>query len=281
MPDVDRAQATATLAALCTELRVDILKMIHEAGSGHPGGSLSAIDVMAALFAHHLRHDPKRPDWPQRDRFVLSKGHGAPALYALLAHHGYFDKQLLSTLRQLGSPLQGHPVAHTAPGVEACTGSLGQGLSVAHGMALGGRLDGNGVRAFCVMGDGELQEGQVWEAAMSAGVMGVDNLIAIVDHNGGQLDGTVGEIMEVEPIPEKFEAFGWLTRRIDGHDYTQILDALTWAVDTEGKPKLIVADTIKGKGVSYMEGQVGWHGAAPSDDQLKTAIDELRGGAGS
>ena len=240
MAEVDRAQSVATLAQLCIELRVDILTMIHAAGSGHPGGSLSAIDLMAALYEHHLRHDPKRPDWAERDRFVLSKGHGAPALYALLAHHGYFPKAQLSTLRQLGSPLQGHPVVNTAPGVEACTGSLGQGLSIALGIALAGKLDDNGVRAFCMLGDGELQEGQVWEAAMCAGVMGTDNLIAIVDRNRGQLDGTTAQIMEVEPVDGKFDAFGWETRRIDGHDYTQILDALAWAVLPAGRPKVIV-----------------------------------------
>lgn len=267
------------MRALCRELRVDILQMIHDAGSGHPGGSLSAIDLVAVLFERVLRHDPKRPDWPERDRFVLSKGHGVPALYAVLAHRGYFPKKDLATLRTLGSPLQGHPAVGTAPGIEASTGSLGQGLSVALGMALAARVDGASWRAFCMLGDGEIQEGQIWEAAMSAAHYRVDNLVAILDNNRGQLDGHVEAILPIEPIEAKWRAFGWDVERIDGHDHAQILDAYAWADARGGKPKLIVADTVKGKGVSFMEDQIKWHGAAPDAEQMATAIAELRGDA--
>jgi transketolase len=270
-----RPDAIRALEALCRELRVEILQMVHAAGSGHPGGSLSAIDLVAALYGHVLRHDPAKPEWPDRDRFVLSKGHGVPALYAVLAHHGYFPRQALATLRQLGSPLQGHPVAHTAPGVEACTGSLGQGLSIALGMALAARLDGSERMAFCMLGDGEIQEGQVWEAAMAAGRYAADGLVAILDFNKGQLDGTLAEIMPLDPVDTKWESFGWLVRRIDGHDHGAILDAYDWARQREQQPKLIVADTVKGKGVSFMENDLVWHYRSPSDEQLAAALAEL------
>ncbi|MGD8863720.1 MAG: transketolase [Myxococcales bacterium] len=271
------SEAHTALEALCRELRVDIIEMVHAAGSGHPGGSLSAIDLVATLYERFLKHDPKRPGWADRDRFILSKGHAAPALYAVLAHRGYFDRSLLSTLRKLGSPLQGHPVVGTAPGVEACTGSLGQGLSIALGVAIAARLDEKDLRSYCMLGDGEIQEGQVWEAAMWAGDNGVDNLVAILDYNKAQLDGTLEQILPLEPVEPKWQAFGWSTRRIDGHDLGQILDAYEWAQARDGKPKLIVADTIKGKGVSFMEGAVGWHGAAPDDEQKTQAIAEIRG----
>jgi transketolase len=271
----------ADLAALektCTRLRIDILEMITAAGSGHPGGSLSAIDIVASLYANHLVHDPKKPEDPKRDRFVLSKGHGVPALYAVLAEHGYFDKALLPTLRKLGSPLQGHPVVGTAPGIEACTGSLGQGLSIAVGMALAGRLDQPARNVFCVMGDGEIQEGQVWEAAMSAGKLGLDGLVAVLDFNKAQIDGLVKDVMPIEPVEAKWQAFGWLTKRIDGHSLAAIDEALTWGKKREGKPKLIVADTIKGKGVSFMESElVKWHGVAPTKEQCAQAVAELKG----
>ena len=277
MSDAKRAETVAALRDQCVELRVQILQMVHRAGSGHLGGSLSAIDLAATLYECALRHRPDEPQWPERDRFVLSKGHAAPALYALLAHHGYFDAAQLDTLRQLGSPLQGHPVTNTAPGVEACTGSLGQGLSVAMGMALSARLDGLDFRVYCMLGDGEIQEGQVWEAAMSAGNFGVDNLIAILDNNGGQLDGHVKEIMPLDPIADKWRAFGWDVKEIDGHDHGEILDAYTWAEQRNSMPKLILARTVKGKGVSFMEDVIKWHGVAPSDSELAQAIAELRG----
>lgn len=271
----------ADLVALekaCTRMRIDILEMITAAGSGHPGGSLSAIDIVASLYANHLAHDPKKPDDPKRDRFVLSKGHGVPALYAVLAEHGYFDKSLLTTLRKLGSPLQGHPVVGTAPGIEACTGSLGQGLSIAVGMALAARLDQPARSVFCVMGDGETQEGQVWEAAMSAGKLGLDGLCAVLDFNKAQIDGLVKDVMPIEPVEAKWQAFGWLTKRIDGHDLAQIDAALSWGKTREGKPKLIVADTVKGKGVSFMESElVKWHGVAPTKEQCAQAVAELKG----
>ncbi|AKF08782.1 transketolase [Sandaracinus amylolyticus] len=273
---MDRQATIATLAATCTRLRRDILEMITHAGSGHPGGSLSAVDLIETLYSKHLRQGAQRANDPARDRFVLSKGHGVPALYAVLAHHGYFSRDLLPTLRKLGSPLQGHPVVGTVPGIEACTGSLGQGLSVAVGMALGARLDGNGARIWCMMGDGEIQEGQVWEAMMSASKYRLDNLVAIVDSNKAQIDGLVKDVMPLESIEEKARSFGWLTTRIDGHHYGHILDAYEWAEKPEGAPKLIVADTIKGKGVSFMESElVKWHGVATNKEQLEKALAEL------
>lgn len=275
--EVGRNEKVETLQRVCPRLRIDILEMITEAGSGHPGGSLSAIDLIEALYRYHLRQGPLRVEDPDRDRFVLSKGHGVPALYATLAEHGYIDHSLLPTLRKLGSPLQGHPVRGTVPGVEACTGSLGQGLSIAVGMALAARVDGKDFRVWCMLGDGEMQEGQVWEAFMSAGHFGTDNLVAILDHNKAQIDGLVKDVMPIEPVEDKVRAFGWLTRRIDGHDYDAILDAYEWGEKREGKPKLIVADTIKGKGVSFMESDlVKWHGAAPSREQCAKAVAELR-----
>lgn len=273
---MDRSSAIAALGAATTRMRRDILEMITAAGSGHPGGSLSAIDLLATLYAHHLRHDPARPDDPHRDRFVLSKGHGVPALYAVLAEHGYLRREQLRTLRKLGSPLQGHPVLGTVPGIEACTGSLGQGLSVAVGMALAARLDGKGYRVWCMLGDGEMQEGQVWEAAMSAAKYRLGHLVAILDFNEAQIDGLVKDVMPIEPIEDKMRAFGWRTRRIDGHDFGAILDAYDWAVASDAMPALIVADTIKGKGVSFMESDlVKWHGVAPTQEQLAAALREL------
>ena len=266
-----------TLRKVCARLRIDILEMITEAGSGHPGGSLSAIDLIEALYRYHLRQSAATAGDSDRDRFILSKGHGVPALYATLAEHGYFDRALLPTLRKVGSPLQGHPVRGTLPGIEACTGSLGQGLSIAVGMALAARLDQKDYRTYCMLGDGEMQEGQVWEAIMSAGKFGVDNLVGILDHNKAQIDGLVVDVMPIEPIEDKLRAFGWLTRRIDGHDYDAILEAYAWAEAREGKPKMIVADTIKGKGVSFMESDlVKWHGVAPTREQCAKATDELR-----
>ncbi len=277
MAQEGRAREIETLRSVCARLRIDILEMITEAGSGHPGGSLSAVDIIEALYRYHLRQGPARADDLGRDRFILSKGHGVPALYAVLAEHGYFDKALLPTLRKLGSPLQGHPVRGTVPGVEACTGSLGQGLSIAIGMALAARVDHSDFRVWCMLGDGEMQEGQVWEAIMSAGKFRPDNLIAILDHNKAQIDGLVKDVMPIEPLEEKMVSFGWLTRRIDGHDYNAILDALEWGEKREGAPKIIIANTIKGKGVSYMESDlVKWHGVAPTREQCAQAVAEIR-----
>lgn len=251
--------------------------MLHEAGSGHPGGSLSAVEIVTALyFGGVLRHDPERPDWPQRDRFVLSKGHGVPVQYAALALAGYFPIDELRTLRKIDSRLQGHPVLGTAPGIEASTGSLGQGLSIGLGMALAARLDDSDHRVFVLLGDGECQEGQVWEAAMAAGHHRPDNLIAIVDFNKFQLDGATEDIIGLEPLAAKWDAMGWKTREVDGHDMQQVLDALEWSTQAS-EPACIIAHTVKGKGVSFMEGENAYHGVAPSDDELSRALGELQG----
>ena len=251
--------------------------MLHEAASGHPGGSLSAVEIVTALyFGGVLRHDPDRPEWPERDRFVLSKGHGVPVQYAALALAGYFPLEELRTLRRIDSRLQGHPVLGTAPGIEASTGSLGQGLSIGLGMALASRLDDSGYRVFVLLGDGECQEGQVWEAAMAAGHHRPDNLIAIIDYNKFQLDGAVEDIIGLEPLAAKWESMGWKTREIDGHDMQQVLDALDWSMQA-GEPACIIAHTVKGKGVSFMEGENAYHGVAPSDEELTRALSELQG----
>ncbi|MBI5631219.1 MAG: transketolase [Elusimicrobia bacterium] len=271
--------ASATdLKALTRHLRADIIRMIEAAGSGHPGGSLSIIDVLVVLYAKFLNHDPKNPAWPDRDRVILSKGHGCPALYAVMAHAGYFPKENLMTLRKFGSPLQGHPDRLRLPGIEVSTGSLGQGLSMATGMALSGKLDKKDYRTYCVLGDGELQEGQCWEAIMSAPKFKLDNLIAIVDQNNGQIDGPVNEVMDIEPLKDKFESFQWETQAIDGHDLGQIEAALTRARQGKGKPQAILAKTIKGKGVSFMEHNIGWHGVAPKKEEADRAVGEIHNG---
>ncbi|OPY58071.1 MAG: Transketolase 2 [Pelotomaculum sp. PtaU1.Bin035] len=257
------------------EIRKHIVRMLGEAGSGHPGGSLSAADIVASLYFKELRLDPARPDWPGRDRFVLSKGHAAPVLYAALAERGFFPLEELMTLRKLGSRLQGHPDMRKLPGVDMSTGSLGQGLSSANGMALAARLDKAGYRVYALLGDGELQEGMVWEAAMAAAHYKLDNLAAFVDHNGLQIDGPVVDVMSPEPVADKWRAFGWHVVIIDGHDIKQILDALDEAKTVKGKPTMIVAETVKGKGVSFMENQVGWHGAAPKPGEVEKALAEL------
>jgi transketolase len=249
--------------------------MIHKAGSGHTGSSLSCADLLTCLYYAEMRHYSFEPDWPARDRLVLSKGHAAPCLYAVLKHCGYITQRDLDRLRQLNSILQGHPDSRRCPGVEASTGSLGQGLSVAHGMALALRDDENGPRVYAVLGDGECQEGQIWEAAMSAAHYGSANLCAIVDYNGLQIDGEVEQIMRLEPLADKFAAFGWNVLQIDGHDVPAILEALDRARACEDRPTAIVARTVKGKGVSFCEGQVAWHGKAPNDRQLAAALAEL------
>ena len=257
------------------QIRKEIVKMINKAQSGHPGGSLSAIDVVSCLFMAEMKHDPKNPGWEERDRFVLSKGHASPALYGILAFQGYFPVGELMTFRQLGSRLQGHPEKLMLPGVEITTGSLGQGLSVANGMALGLKLRGLPSRVYCLIGDGEMQEGQVWEAIQSAGHRGTDNLCAILDRNRLQIDGKVEDIKKEEPIVEKLATFGWNVIRIDGHDYQAILEALRSARGAKGKPTFIVADTVKGKGVSFMENNVDFHGKAPNDEECRKALMEL------
>lgn len=266
-----------------TSMRRDIVEMIAEAGSGHPGGSLSAADIVATLyFGGVLRYDPSQPDWPERDRFVLSKGHAAPVLYAALAEAGYFGRDHLKTLRKLGSILQGHPDNKKTPGVEVSTGSLGQGLSVSCGLAAGLRTNPDDDRTvFCLMGDGELQEGQVWEAAMFAAHHGLENLVAIVDDNGLQIDGACSEVMCLGHIAQKFTAFGWHATEVDGHDVSAVYEALTAARDHEGGPAVVVAKTVKGKGVSFMEDNAGWHGKAPSAEETARALAELSSSEGS
>lgn len=268
----------ARLEEIAGRMRVDIIEMLSRAGSGHPGGSLSAIDMVTALYFHVLRHDPKNPEWPDRDRFVLSKGHAVPAVYAVMAEAGYLKKEELATLRQLGSRLQGHPVKSFVhgPGIEANTGSLGQGLSVAQGMALAAKLDGASWRTYCMLGDGEMQEGQVWEALMSAPKFRLDNLVAILDYNKGQIDGPTNEVMNLEPLAEKLAAFNWHVIRIDGHDIAQFVAATEEARTVVGKPTFVIADTVKGKGVSFMENRIEWHGVAPNAEQAKQALAELK-----
>ncbi len=248
--------------------------MLNQAGSGHPGGSLSEVELLLGLYGYALRHDPKRPTWPERDRFVLSKGHGCPGLYVTLAHFGYFPKAELATLRRYGSRLQGHPQLGL-PGLEIASGSLGQGLSVALGMAIAGRLDGAAWRVWCLIGDGECDEGQVWEAAMAAAHRRLDRLHVIVDANGVQQNGPTREIMNTEPLVEKWQAFGWDAREVNGHSLREVLQAYDDVRRVTGKPSVIVARTVKGKGVSFMEGQAGWHGVAPNKEQLVAALAEI------
>ena len=258
-----------------TDLRKDIVKMICKSKSGHPGGSLSVIDILTALYYDVMNIDVANPKKEDRDRFVLSKGHAAPALYAVLADKGYFDKGLLETLRQYGSILQGHPDMKKISGVEISTGSLGQGLSVANGMALASRLQNIPYRVYVAMGDGELQEGQVWEAAMTSAQYKLDNLTAFVDYNNLQIDGNVSDIMDVASVEDKFKAFGWNVLTIDGHNFQEISDAVEKAKECKGKPTMIVANTIKGKGVDFMENVCGFHGVAPTEEETKRAIEQL------
>lgn len=257
------------------DLRVEILKMLNTAQSGHTGGSLSAADVLAVLYFHKMRHDPSNPSWEERDRFVLSKGHAAPALYAALATSGYFSRDDLKSLRRLGSHLQGHPDMNKTPGVEVCTGSLGQGLSQAVGLALAARLKGKSSRTFALLGDGEVQEGQIWEATMAAAHYGLDNLCVILDHNGLQIDGEVAKVMGVAPLGPKFLAFNWHVLEVDGHDIGAICRALDDAEETKGRPTMIIARTVKGKGVPFFEHKASYHGVPPSDDELSRALEHL------
>lgn len=261
----------AGLTEKAREIRLDIVRMLTEAGSGHPGGALSAADIVTCLYFWEMRHNPRQPKWEDRDRFVLSKGHAAPVLYAALASSGYFEQEKLMTLRKMGSPLQGHPDTLKLPGVEASTGSLGQGMGWALGMALAARMDRRDSRIYAMVGDGEIQEGLVWEAAMAAAHYKLDNLTVIVDKNGLQIDGRTADVMNPEPVEAKFKAFGWHTIEIDGHDIPGILSALTQARANQGKPTAIIAATVKGRGVDFMENAAEWHGKAPSREQLETA----------
>jgi transketolase len=275
-PDLAKLESTAR------EGRVQIIRMLTHAGSGHPGGSLSVIDILTTLFFNRMRYDPKRPHWEDRDRFVLSKGHCVPAQYYCMAKAGFFPMDRLITLRKLGSPLQGHPDRVLLPGVEAATGSLGQGLSVAMGMALGLKLAGKGARVYCVVGDGEIQEGQVWESLMSGPKLGapdhhLDNLCVILDYNGIQLDNFVKKILDLEPVTDKLKAFGWPVLEVNGHDIAQVDKALDQAEATKGGPTFIVAHTIKGKGVSFMENDPEWHGKSPKPEEAVRAIQEIVG----
>lgn len=271
-----RIESVTELKRLANRLRVEIIKMIGAAGSGHPGGSLSEVELLTALYFRVLRHNPRDPQWQDRDRFILSKGHGCPALYAVLAEAGYLDHAVLGTLRKMGSPLQGHPDKRFLPVLEANTGSLGQGISVGIGMALAARLDKKDWHTFVMVGDGEIQEGQNWEAAMFAAYHKLENLTLIVDYNHQQLDGFLRDILNPAPLVEKFEAFGWRTMEIDGHDFNQVIPALETArAARDGKPTCIVANTVKGKGVSFMENNPEWHGVAPKPEQVAAAVAEL------
>lgn len=262
---------------IAAQLRIDAVKAVYHAGSGHPGGSLSAADIVTALYFGEMNIDPENPKMEGRDKFVLSKGHAAPIQYAALAERGYFPVEKMMSLRKLGSKFQGHANMHYVPGIEMSTGSLGQGISSSVGMALAGKMDHSAGRIYTLLGDGELQEGIVWEAAMAAAHYQLDNLTAIVDWNGLQIDGRNDDVMKVTPIDEKFRAFGWKAIVIDGHDFRQIFDALDEAKATTGQPTVIVAKTVKGKGVDFMEDQAGWHGKAPSEEEAKNAVEQLGG----
>lgn len=256
-------------------IRRHIIRMTGAAGSGHPGGSLSAADIITYLYFKELRIDPNNPDWSERDRFVLSKGHAAPVLYAALAERGFFPVEDLISLRKIDSYLQGHPDMKKVKGVEMSTGSLGTGFSTSVGMALAARLDKIENNIFVLLGDGEIQEGQIWEAAMASAHYKLDNLIAILDYNGLQIDGPVSEVLSPEPLPDKWRAFGWEVLEIDGHDFEAIESAIQKAKGIKGKPSIIIAKTIKGKGVSFMENEAGWHGSAPNQEQVEKALQDL------
>lgn len=267
-PDIKKLEKVAN------QLRIEILTMLTEAGSGHTGGSLSCVEIILAIYSYKLRFDPKNPQWVDRDRFVLSKGHGCPTLYAVLAHFGFFPKEELNSLRKLGSLLQGHPQLGLA-GLEASTGSLGQGLSIANGMALAAKLDKKDVRVYCLIGDGEAQEGQIWEAAMTSAHYKLDNLCTIIDFNKLQIDGFLCDVKNIEPLKDKWHSFGWQVIEIDGHNFTQIMDALDEAQKIKEIPTLILTHTVKGKGVSFMENKIEWHGIAPKPEELDRALKEL------
>ena len=266
------------LEKIANDIRIGIIEEVYNGKSGHPGGALSCTDILTVLYFNQMNIDPKKPQDEQRDRFVLSKGHASPALYATLAKRGYFSEEKLQTFRGIDSILQGHPDMKNIPGVDMSTGSLGQGLSCANGMALASKLNKQGVRVYCLVGDGEIEEGQIWEAAMSASHYKLDNLCLIVDNNNLQIDGTIEEVMNSTPIDKKFESFGFNTINVNGHNIEELINAFNNAKLEKGKPTAIICKTTKGKGVSFMENQVGWHGKAPNEEQYKQAIMELKEG---
>lgn len=270
MTDIEKLQSIART------IRQEILTQTHLAGSGHPGGSLSCTEILVSLYYVVMKHDPRRPFWEDRDRFVLSKGHAAPTLYAILAHCGYFSHNELKTLRKLGSRLQGHPEIQI-PGIEVSTGSLGQGLSIANGIALAAKIDNKNIRTFVVLGDGECDEGQIWEAAMFSSHYHLDNICAIIDRNQFQIDNCTEKIMALEPFASKWEAFGWDVKSINGHDFRELLNCLDPASRVTGKPRVIIANTIKGKGIRFMEGQNSFHGRCLLSEEMNTAFKELDG----
>jgi transketolase len=276
-PKTNAVSGEAQLEEISRQVRLDIVEMLHRAGSGHLGGSLSAADILVALFFKEMRLKAGDPCWPERDRFVLSKGHGAPAYYAVLSRLGYFPREELLTLRQFGSILQGHPDAGCTPGVEISTGSLGQGLSIANGLALAMRFNGRGSRVYVLLGDGEVQEGQIWEAAMTAAHYGLDNLVATLDRNRLQIDGRTAEVMSLEPLADKWRAFGWHTLEVDGHSIPELLKAYKTCRTVPGRPSMIIAHTVKGKGVSIFEDQKKYHGVAPNEEEYRQALKELGG----
>lgn len=267
--------STEELKKIAVNVRRGIIEAVYNAQSGHPGGALSCTDILVDLYFNEMNIDPKNPRMADRDRFILSKGHASPAIYSTLANRGFFPVEELKSFRKIDSFLQGHPDLNKVPGVDMTSGSLGQGLSVANGMAIAGRLDGKDYNVYVVMGDGEIAEGQIWEAAMSSAHYKLNKVIAFVDFNGLQIDGKVTDVMNVTPIKEKFEAFGWNTIEIDGHDFDEIHNAVSKAKGSKDKPTVIIAHTVKGKGVSYMENQAGWHGKAPNDEEYKVAMEEL------
>lgn len=268
----------ATIVEKARIIRKDVLRMVASAESGHPGGSLSCADIMAVLYFHEMRLDPKDPKDPDRDRFVMSKGHASPVLYASLAERGFFPVEELMSFRKIDSRLQGHPSLKALPFVEMSTGSLGQGISAANGMAIAAKMDKRPVRVYVMIGDGEMEEGELWEAAMTAVHRKLDNLVAILDYNGLQIDGSIEEVKSLTGIPGRFRAFGWHVIEIDGHDPDAIATAFDEARTIKGRPCMVIAKTIKGKGVSFMEGEAGWHGKAPKPEQLEQALKELDGG---
>jgi len=263
------------LEEMAKTIRKDILLMLTEAGSGHPGGSLSAVEIMVVLYFFEMSHKSDNPNWEDRDRFILSKGHAAPVLYSVLAESGYFPVEELKTLRKFGSRLQGHPHRLKTPGIEMSSGSLGQGLSVANGLALAARLDHKSYRSYCLMGCGEVQEGSVWEAAMAAAHYKLDNVCAIIDYNQLQIDGHVEKVKGIAPLPDKWRAFNWNVIEVNGHSISELIDAFKKARETKGKPSILIAHTIKGKGVSFMENKPEWHGVVPTKEQTELALKEL------
>ena len=274
---MDRMESVQRLKEVCQDVRADIVRMTHAAGSGHPGGSLSAVEAMVVLYFNVMNHRPQEPLWPERDRFFLSKGHACPVTYSVMARCGYFPVEELLTLRKCGTRLQGHPSCKTLPGIEVSSGSLGQGLSITNGFALSAKIDQKPYRAYCLMGDGELQEGQVWEAVMTAAHYKLDNVCAIVDYNGLQIDGDVESVMGIAPLAQKWVAFNWHVIEADGHDLAQMQAAYDEARQTQGKPSVILMKTIKGKGISFMENVAGWHGKAPNREELQSALAEIYG----